>query len=95
MFKTLPIILLGVFASVLIACAGNSGNLGQKIATNECVECHANLITCMKLGRDKPYWEKTVQRMIDSHGMGITAEEKQAVTDYLTGLESGASPICD
>jgi hypothetical protein len=28
-------------------------------------------------------------------GMEITEQEQQAVVDYLSGLEPGASPICD
>jgi len=95
MNKACFVLFLGLLAAVLTAaCAGNGPSLGQQIATQECVDCHANLITCTKLGNDQGYWEKTVERMVD-RGMEITTEEQQAVVRYLVGLEPGASPICD
>jgi len=82
-----------LLGSVFIAC-GEDVPQGEKLATGACVQCHSNLVTCSNLDKDQTYWENTVNRMVKK-GMEISDREQEAVTEYLNGLEPGASPVCD
>ncbi len=78
----------------IVACQGEGTSLGKEVLNTSCKSCHSNLITCNNLGKDRSYWQSTVQRMAKK-GMNITDQEEKAVVDYLSGLEPGASPVCD
>ena len=88
------ITLVGIVFSTW-ACAGkDQASLGKEIVMTKCTTCHANLITCQRLGEDEDYWMSTNKRMIDK-GMDMTQEELEAVTAYLADLPPGSSPVCD
>ena len=79
----------------IVACQGeNATSLGKEVLNTSCTSCHSNLITCNNLGKSRGYWQDTVDRMVKK-GMNITDQEEKAVIDYLSGLEPGASPVCD
>ncbi len=77
------------------ACAGkDQASLGKEVLMTKCTTCHANLITCQRLGEDEDYWMSTNKRMMDK-GMDMTQEELEAVTAYLAELPPGSAPVCD
>jgi cytochrome c5 len=78
----------------LLACQGNAQSQGQDLLMGKCVSCHSNQITCMNLGEDLAYWEKTVERMVQK-GMEMTTEEQAVISEYLAGLTSGHEAVCE
>ena len=82
-----------IFPVVMYACSGQASPRGEELLMAKCVSCHSNQITCINLGKDRTYWEKTVARMVDK-GMEMTSEEQEAVSAYLAGLDSGAEAVC-
>ncbi|MFP4034716.1 MAG: hypothetical protein ACLFT5_04335 [Desulfovermiculus sp.] len=78
----------------LLACQGKAQPKGQALFTGKCVSCHSSQITCINLGEDRAYWDKTVARMVQK-GMDMTQEEQDLVSEYLAGLEPGAEPVCE
>ena len=78
----------------LLACQGKAQPKGQTLFTDKCASCHSNQITCMNLGKDLAYWEKTVARMADK-GMEMTQKDQTLVSEYLAGLASGDSTVCE
>jgi cytochrome c5 len=87
--------MLAVFVFAAWACSGkDQASLGKEIVMTKCTTCHANLITCQRLGEDEDYWMSTNKRMMDK-GMDMTQEELEAVTAYLADLPPGSSPVCD
>ena len=77
----------------IYACSGQASPKGEELLMAKCVSCHSNQITCINLGRDQTYWEKTVARMVDK-GMEMSPKEQEAVSAYLAGLDSGAEAVC-
>jgi len=86
---------LVVFVLSAWACSGkDQSSLGKEVVMTKCTSCHANLITCQRLGEDEDYWMSTNKRMMDK-GMDMSQEELEAVTAYLAALPPGSAPVCD
>lgn len=90
----LGFLVLACSLSWVYACAGQPEAKGQELLMAKCVSCHSNQITCINLGEDRAYWDKTVARMVNK-GMDMSDEEQDLVSEYLTGLEPGAGPVCE
>jgi hypothetical protein len=82
------------FLMGLLACQGKAQSKGQDLLMDKCVSCHSNQITCMNLGEDLAYWEKTVERMVHK-GMKMTTEEQAVISEYLAGLEPEDAAVCE
>jgi len=60
---------------------GGSASDGQALMEKKCTMCHS-LDRINSAVYDKATWQATVDRMVAS-GLVVTAEEKQAIIDYL------------
>jgi len=67
---------------------------GSDLVFNKCAACHSLKRICRGLGKkDLAAWEKTNQRMVEM-GMTITADELDAISNYLANAKPGESPVC-
>ncbi|WP_421902570.1 c-type cytochrome [Maridesulfovibrio sp.] len=67
---------------------------GSSLVFAKCTSCHSLKRVCRGLGKkDLAAWEKTNQRMAEM-GMTITADELDAISNYLASAKPGESPVC-
>ncbi|WP_319759229.1 hypothetical protein [Maridesulfovibrio sp.] len=67
---------------------------GSAIVFAKCTGCHSLKRVCRALGKkDLAAWEKTNQRMAEM-GMSVTADDLDAISNYLANAKPGESPVC-
>ncbi|TIH14036.1 hypothetical protein D0S45_13265 [Marinifilum sp. JC120] len=67
---------------------------GSSLVFAKCGSCHSMKRVCRGLGKkDLAAWEKTNQRMAEM-GMTTTADELDAISNYLANAKPGESPVC-
>lgn len=63
---------------------------GRELTVARCVICHSvDYIEMVSPVMNRPAWEKTVRKMIDSFGAPVGKEEAQQILDYLSEHYSG------
>ncbi|HAS90356.1 MAG TPA: hypothetical protein DCS48_13825 [Desulfovibrio sp.] len=68
---------------------------GSGLVLAKCGSCHSMKRICRGLGKkDLAAWEKTNRRMAEM-GMTITADELDAISNYLANAKPGAGPVCE
>ncbi|WP_320008825.1 cytochrome c [Maridesulfovibrio sp.] len=92
-------IALGLVVAALISIAGfglsvSGAEDGSGLVLAKCSSCHSMKRVCRNLGKkDLAAWEKTNQRMADM-GMTITADELDAISNYLANAKPGSNALC-
>jgi len=77
----LVLAIAGCGSSAPPAESGQPATGGQALVEQKCTMCHPiDQVNAAKY--DKAKWEATVSRM-ETNGLVVTAEEKQAIIDYL------------
>ena len=57
---------------------------GQALVQERCTQCHDLQRVHRRMGQDRAWWERTVDRMISKRSGLLNDEEREAVIDYLS-----------
>ena len=85
------IFFLGMFSP---ACAQEKNPQARQLYTEHCLSCHSTSITCLHLGRDTTYWNKTVKRMFKKNNQQIETEDLEILVVFLSNAAPGSAPVC-
>jgi len=88
--------LAALLAVALVGCSAStttpqtesgSASGGQALVEQKCTMCHP-IDRVNEVKKDQAGWEETIGRM-EQNGLVVTAEERQAILDYLVQRDAG------
>jgi mono/diheme cytochrome c family protein len=90
----LSLIVAALFTFSGLGLSVSGAEDGSALVLAKCSGCHSLKRVCRGLGKkDLGAWEKTNQRMAEM-GMTVTADELDAISNYLANAKPGAGPVC-
>ena len=90
--------LLGVIGGVVMlgAAAAQQADLpagpNREVVTRKCQGCHDLSVVVEARGLSRQDWSDTIEEMVTSNGMNLTAEDRAKILDYLSTYLGPSAP---